>query len=85
MNTQIIKNLKIPNKGLKKDTSLYSTGLGVLRKCNSDNIPCLLIELGFINHSTDRAYLQDKDYNNYIAKSVADGIEEYIKGLPYGK
>ena len=79
---EMVKGLPIPNKGLKKDTVLYSSGLGVLRKCNSGGIPCVLIELGFINHSTDRAYLQSDEYLANIAKAIADGVEEYITGKP---
>ena len=82
---EMIKGLPIPNKGLKKDTVLYSSGLGVLRKCNSGGIPCVLIELGFINNSTDRAYLQSDEYMNNIADAICRGLEKYITGKPFNQ
>lgn len=82
---EIIKGLPIPNKGLKRDTMLYKSGLGVLSKCNSGGIPCILIELGFINHQTDRQYLQSDEYLTEIGNQIYSGLEKYVKGYPINK
>ncbi|MBQ0104543.1 MAG: N-acetylmuramoyl-L-alanine amidase [Armatimonadetes bacterium] len=79
---EIVSDLPIPDKGLKKDSVLYKSGLGVLRGCRSHNIPCVLIEMGFLNHYTDRNYLLDEAYISYLAESIADALEKYATGKP---
>lgn len=85
IHNEIVKFIPIPDKKLKKDTVLYKTGLGVLRKCNSGGVPGILVEMGFINHATDRKYLTDDEYLANMAKAIADGIEKYATGKPLNK
>lgn len=85
VHSELTKIIPIPDKKLKKDTVLYKTGLGVLRKCNSGGVPGILIEMGFINHSEDRKYLLDDEYLKSISKAVSDGVEKYCTGKPINK
>jgi len=82
IHSRIVATAPIPNKGLKRDTSLYQSGLGVLRKASSGNVPCILIELGFINHYIDRSYLLDDNYFSKIADNIVKGIKDYLTGRP---
>mgnify|MGYP005997300327 CR=1 FL=1 len=42
-------------------------------------MPATLIEMGFINNPTEREQLITGSYQNKLAKSIADGIDEYFK------
>jgi N-acetylmuramoyl-L-alanine amidase len=41
-------------------------------------MPATLIEMGFINNSSERKKLVTDSYQNIIAKAIADGIDEYF-------
>lgn len=41
-------------------------------------VPGVLIEVGFLSNSVERAKLQDATYQYKIANTIANGIEEYI-------
>jgi uncharacterized protein YjdB len=41
-------------------------------------MPATLLEMGFINNSSDRQKLFTDSYQNKIAKAIADGIHEYF-------
>ena len=41
-------------------------------------MPATLVELGFINNSTERQKLVTDSYQNTLAKAIADGIDEYF-------
>jgi uncharacterized protein YjdB len=41
-------------------------------------MPATLIEIGFINNSSERQKLFSDSYQNLLAKAIADGIEEYF-------
>jgi len=79
---QIIKDSPLPDRGCKSDSILYNTGLGVLRQASTKNVPATLIELGFMNHSFDRAYLLDDSYLQKVAADIAIGIKNYLTGKP---
>ncbi|NMD68797.1 N-acetylmuramoyl-L-alanine amidase [Bacillus sp. DNRA2] len=44
-------------------------------------MPATLIEMGFINNSAERQKLVANDYQNAIARAIADGIVEYTNSL----
>lgn len=60
------------NRGVKatSDTPLY-----VIDK---NNIPAILLEIGFLSDSDDSAYMKDKEGQANIARAIADGIMETI-------
>lgn len=41
-------------------------------------MPSVLVEVGYMTNSDDLARLQTKEYQNIIAKGIADGIESYF-------
>ena len=41
-------------------------------------MPATLLELGFINNSSERQKLVTDSYQNKLAKAIADGIDEYF-------
>ncbi|MBQ7525944.1 MAG: N-acetylmuramoyl-L-alanine amidase, partial [Abditibacteriota bacterium] len=65
------------DKGARSDKSLYGIGLAVLRRLNTSSIPGVLIECGYINNSSDAAKLQNPDYQQTLARAVADAIKAY--------
>ncbi len=70
----------IPNKGARADGRLYPTGLAVLRNAN---VPAALVEMGFLNHSRDRALLMDPTWQRRAAEAVAAGIRQFVEsGAP---
>ena len=62
----------IESRGLKstEDTSLYVI--------DSNSVPAMLLELGFITDSADAAYMSSEDGQNAIAQSIAQGIMEHL-------
>lgn len=46
---------------------------------NWSNVPTLLIEMGFISNEKEDKLLNTEDYQNKLAQSIADGIEEAVK------
>ncbi len=41
-------------------------------------MPSILIEVGYMTNATDLERLQNKDYQNALAKGIADGIDGYF-------
>lgn len=72
---EIKKITGMPGIGVWSDTKIYSTGFAVLRY---SKMPAVLLELGFINNSKDRARMQQKDYQDAVAKAVVKGIRVYL-------
>jgi N-acetylmuramoyl-L-alanine amidase len=66
----------LPNRGARSDTVLYTNGLAVLRESVT---PAVLIEVGYINHATDRAKLMDARFQQRIAQAIFDGIRGYVE------
>lgn len=66
----------LPNRGARSDTVLYASGLAVLRESVT---PAVLIEVGYINHSTDRAKLLDAGFQQRVAQAIFDGIRGYVE------
>lgn len=65
---------------LIKGTGLRSRGvrgsnLSVLR---NTQMPAILVELGFMDHSKELSIIKEADYQKKAAKSIAKGIEKYF-------
>ncbi|MBL8087938.1 MAG: N-acetylmuramoyl-L-alanine amidase [Chthonomonas sp.] len=72
---EIAKVSNLPNLGAISDGRIYSSGFAVLR---NSTMPGVLCELGFINHSTDRARLIQEEYQTAVAKAIVKGIKVYL-------
>ncbi|MGL4847805.1 MAG: SH3 domain-containing protein [Clostridium sp.] len=64
-----------------KETGAYNRGVknanfAVLRE---SNMPSSLFEAGFISNPQEAAKMASDDYQNKLAKALADGIEKYLK------
>ncbi len=46
---------------------------------NWSNVPTLLIEMGFLSNKNEDELLNNEDYQNKMARAIADGIEEAVK------
>jgi N-acetylmuramoyl-L-alanine amidase len=66
----------------RSDTSLYSLGLGVLRRLSSTGIPGVLLECGFMNHSSDHSKLLDDAYRKKLIGGIVAGLKAYVEGTP---
>jgi N-acetylmuramoyl-L-alanine amidase len=58
------------DRGAKGDT------LAVIRE---SAMPATLLEIGFINNASERQKLIRDDYQNQLARAIADGIDEFFK------
>lgn len=66
----------------RSDRVLYQSGLGVLRGLANSGIPGVLLECGYLNHSSDRAKLKDAAYRSKLAEGIVAGLKAYIEGIP---
>ncbi len=67
---RLISNLKCKNRGIKQRS------LHVLSGTNS---PAVLVELGFISNSAERARCSTQWYKTVAARVIADGLMKYRK------
>jgi N-acetylmuramoyl-L-alanine amidase len=65
---QIVDNAGMKNRGVK-DYHFY-----VVR---NNNVPSVLVELGFITNSSDYQKLISDQYQNIFAQSIYNGIVQY--------
>jgi hypothetical protein len=65
------------DRGARLDTILFTNGLSVLRNAN---VPAILLELGYLDHSTDRKLLCEEEYRSKIADAIVEGLKDYIEG-----
>jgi N-acetylmuramoyl-L-alanine amidase len=72
---QISQVSKLPSLGTWSDNRIYSSGFAVLRYAK---MPAVLLELGFINHSTDLKRIKEPDFREKIADAVTNGIRIYL-------
>lgn len=63
------KGIKIKNHGIKKAPFYVLVGA---------YMPCILIEIGFIDHVEEGQKLGEKSFRNSVAEAVADGISKYL-------
>lgn len=68
INTQIVTNANMQNRGVKQQ-SFYVI--------NNMIIPSVLVELGFISNTDDRAKLVNDKYVEIFADSIYKGIVQY--------
>lgn len=68
--TNLINNTGAKNRGVK------SGNLAVLRLTNK---PSSLVECGFITNRAEASKISNSSYQDTLAKSIANGVEEYLK------
>lgn len=64
----------------RSDRSLYSSGLAVLRRLAGTGLPGVLVECGYLNHSSDRARLLNAQYRRKLAEGIVAGLKAYVEG-----
>jgi N-acetylmuramoyl-L-alanine amidase len=74
---EIVKVSGLPSRGVRSDSVLYQTGLAVLR---TSQMPAVLIEVGYLNHSFDRAKLVNPDFQKRIAEAIVRGLKAHVEG-----
>jgi N-acetylmuramoyl-L-alanine amidase len=70
--TRVLRRTSANSRGVKKG-NFY-----VLRETS---MPAVLVEGGFISNPAERVNLKSLDYQDKIARGVADGVEYYFKKL----
>ena len=68
VNNQIVKNVNMENRKVREKNFIVVA---------NTNIPAILVELGFLSNSEDRAKLTDDKYIELFAESIYKGILEY--------
>lgn len=71
--TKMIANLKLTNRGVKDNSALY-----VL---NHTNMPSALVEMAFINNPEEENLLAQEQIRDLAAQAIADAIQEYIQTI----
>ena len=71
----VVEAARTPDRGAKSDLSLFESGLAVLRHAT---VPSALLEIGFLNHSQDRAKLQDESFQKLVAEAIVKGLCRYV-------
>lgn len=72
---EIAKVSKLKNLGAWSDGRIYDTGFAVLRYAQ---MPSVLIEMGFINHSGDRRRMLEADFRAKVAEAIVKGLKVYL-------
>lgn len=75
VNEAIRRASGLPDLGAISDTRIYSSGFAVLRDAR---MPAVLLELGFINHRTDRARMVSAAYQRDMAAAVVKGLKVFF-------
>src|SRR5699024_946292 len=70
IHSNLISSLGMFNRGVK------GNNFSVLR---NTHIPAVLLELGFMDNSSELAVIKNINYQKNAAKSIASGIDSYFK------
>ena len=70
VHASLLNNIKANNRGLFK-SKFYVI--------NHTTAPAILIEIGFISNTAERAQLVSESRKQATAKAIAEGIHEYLK------
>ncbi len=72
---EMAKVSKLKSLGVWTDQKIYSTGFAVLRYAT---MPAVLLEMGFINHSGDRARMTSPTFPADISRAVLQGLRIFL-------
>lgn len=70
----LIRDINDGNKRIEK----CAKGAYKILRCN-DDVPSVLVECGFLSNPEEEIKLKDEAYQDKIAKSLANSIEEFFK------
>ncbi|MBS1721382.1 MAG: N-acetylmuramoyl-L-alanine amidase [Armatimonadetes bacterium] len=72
---EIAKEHQLPDIGTWSDGRIYDSGFAVLRGAK---MPAVLMELGFLNHPTDRSKIQTQEFREAVGRAVVRGVKEFF-------
>jgi N-acetylmuramoyl-L-alanine amidase len=72
---EIAKVNHLPNLGVWSDRRIYDTGYSVLRHTQC---PCVLIEMGFIDNSTDRNRVGSEEFQEAVTTAIVKGVKVFL-------
>lgn len=76
--SELKKSSGLPSLGTWSDSRIYKNGgFAVLKHAT---MPAVLLELGFINHDTDRRVMQTANFQRAVAQSVVRGLRNFLGG-----
>jgi len=75
---EIIKGTGMKDRGVRPDSKLHGAmGLAVLRY---STVPAILVEAGYLDHSSDRRKLVDPAFQEKFAAALVEGLRIYVEG-----
>lgn len=72
---ELAKASRIPSLGIYSDTRIYQSGFAVLRY---SKMPAVLLELGFLNHRTDRSIITSPEFHQSAAEAIVRGVRVFL-------
>jgi N-acetylmuramoyl-L-alanine amidase len=76
---RLMQGTRMNNRGIKADTTIYTSGFAVLR---NTKMPAILPECGFMDNKEDIILMKSIDYRKECAKEICQGICDYF-GISY--
>lgn len=73
--SEVAKRSNLPDLGIWSDQRIYQSGFAVLRGAK---MPGVLLELGFMNHATDRSKITDPAWRQAMAEAVTEALKIYF-------
>jgi len=74
----VVEATGMTDRGPRSDSRVYANGgFSVLRNAT---VPAILVELGYLDHWSDRTKLIDVEYQQRFAKGVMEGIRAFLEG-----
>jgi N-acetylmuramoyl-L-alanine amidase len=73
----VIGSVATTDRGPRSDTTIYTSGFSVLRNAS---VPAILVEMGYLDHWSDRKKLISPEYQQKYAQGVFNGIKAFLEG-----
>ncbi|HEY3298587.1 MAG TPA: N-acetylmuramoyl-L-alanine amidase, partial [Armatimonadota bacterium] len=80
IHAEVLRASGLPDRRVRSDTTLHKIGLAVLRGTSAVGIPSTLVEVGFLNSSSDGCMIVTPEYQENVAKAIVNGLKQYIEG-----
>ena len=71
----LAERLRILNRGVNR---------AAIRLLRSADLPAVLVEIGFITNPREEALLEDRAFQERVARALAEGIEDYARAAQEG-
>lgn len=72
---EMAKSSKLKSIGVWSDNRIYQSGFAVLRYAQ---MPAVLLEMGFINHTGDRARMTSATFPDDVSRAILRGLRIYL-------